>query len=281
MNRVEKINNRLKRIFFHEDFDDLSKKDMITGPMPDYEGYLAKRAEVLKIQQRNSTPDCLRPCYDQPLLTREQESHLFRQINYFKYRAKRSVATGDLMRAERWLERIGEPSHVVAGANVRLAIPVVKRYRNKNHFEDLVAESFYLICRAVDYFDWTYGTKFSTYATWVIHKTLGRTAASYYNYDVKHQSADDLFVDSLESRGDGYDQEAEHERHKRLVEELLELARPRERVIIREMFLAERTLKSVGEDLGLTKERVRQLKLQGIERIKQAIAEQQFASEVA
>lgn len=281
LEKIAKLEAKVKRVFHHPDFDDLSKLGVILGDMPDYQLYLSKREEVHKQRPKASTLDCMRPCYDQPLLTREQESHLFRQFNYFKYRAKRSLGTGDLTRAEKWLERCKEPNHIVAGSNVRLAIPIVKRYRCKHHFEDLVSESFWLICRAVDYFDWTYGTKFSTYATWVIHKTLGRTAQSFYEYEARFQSADDLLVDGIEGRGDEYEEEQSHERVKQMVEELLAIARPRERVIIRQMFLGEKTLKAVGEDLGITKERVRQIKMQGIERIRAALAERGLLQDVA
>jgi RNA polymerase sigma factor (sigma-70 family) len=48
----------------------------------------------------------------------------------------------------------------------------------------------------------------------------------------------------------------------------------RERRIIREIYLGDRTLQAVGEDLDLTKERVRQLKVRGINRIREKLAEE-------
>lgn len=281
MEMTDKLAAKVKRVFHHDDFDDLSKRDFILGQMPDYDLYVAKREEIQKDRSKSGMADCMRPCYDQPLLTREQESHLFRQFNYYKHRARRSLATGDLTRAEKWLERCTEPSQILAGANVRLAIPIVKKYRCKHHFEDLVSESFWLICRAVDYFDWTYGTKFSTYATWVIHKTLGRTAQSFYEYESRFQSADELIADGIEGRSNEHEAEADHDKAKRLVEELLAIARPRERIVIQQMFLKERTLKAVGEDLGITKERVRQIKTQGLERIREALAQKGLLKDVA
>ena len=226
MQDKDKLAAKVKRVFHHPDFDDPSKQAVILGQIPDYAAYVESRETILKERSKSGVAECLKPCYDQPLLTREQENHLFRQFNYFKHRARRSMATGDLTRAVKWLDRCNEPSQILAGANVRLAIPLVKKYRCKHHFEDLVGESFWLICRAVDYFDWTYGTKFSTYATWVIHKTLGRTAASFYDYESRFQSADDILTDGLEGRSCEHEAESEYEKAKMMVEELLAIARP-------------------------------------------------------
>lgn len=87
-----------------------------------------------------------------PLLTREEEHDL-------AVRAK----AGDAKARETLIER-----------NLKLVIPVAKRYMKAASFADLIQEGSRAVVKAVDKFDPEAGTKFSTYATPWINQRIGR-----------------------------------------------------------------------------------------------------------
>jgi RNA polymerase primary sigma factor len=71
----------------HEAFEKPSKdlEAEIVGPMPDAEEYEAKRRQMTAPKD---VPAELAPLYEVPLLSKEQEQHLFRKMNYLKFKAQ-------------------------------------------------------------------------------------------------------------------------------------------------------------------------------------------------
>ena len=60
-------------------------------------------------------------------------------------------------------------------ANLRLVIPICRRYSNRGiEFSDLIQEANIGLMKAVDKFDYRRGYKFSTYATWWIRQAVSR-----------------------------------------------------------------------------------------------------------
>ena len=92
-----------------------------------------------------------------PMLTAEEELELGRQI-----------AEGDT-EARRKMEE----------ANLRLVVAVAKHYAGKGmQFMDLIQEGNIGLMRAVEKFDYTKGSKFSTYAVWWIKEAILRALDS-------------------------------------------------------------------------------------------------------
>lgn len=92
-----------------------------------------------------------------PLLTAEEELELGRQI-----------AEGDTEARQKMEE-----------ANLRLVVAVAKHYAGKGmQFMDLIQEGNIGLMRAVEKFDYTKGSKFSTYAVWWIKEAILRALDS-------------------------------------------------------------------------------------------------------
>lgn len=117
-----------------------------------------------------------------PLLTREQEVELARQIERGEA-AREQLECEALPPAERAaLEqavRAGESArHKLVTANARLVISLAKNYLGQGvPLLDLVQEGNIGLMRAAEKFDWRLGHKFSTYATWWIRQSLTRAVA--------------------------------------------------------------------------------------------------------
>lgn len=118
-----------------------------------------------------------------PLLTREQEVELARQIERGEVAKWRLNSGEELSAAERAdLERAvkaGETAHhKLVTANARLVISLAKNYLGQGvPLLDLIQEGNIGLMRAAEKFDWRRGHKFSTYATWWIRQALTRAVA--------------------------------------------------------------------------------------------------------
>jgi RNA polymerase primary sigma factor/RNA polymerase sigma factor len=144
------------------------------GPMPQSES-AAKKA-----RRPSGLPPYLASLYEMPLLTREQEAHLFRKYNYLKYRASKLREQLDPAQPKSTLMDEIESLHQqavatkneIARANLRLVVSIAKRHvtPDQNFFE-LVSDGNMSLLRAIEKFDFARGNKFSTYASWAIRRT--------------------------------------------------------------------------------------------------------------
>jgi RNA polymerase sigma factor (sigma-70 family) len=234
-------------------------------------------------------PPYLAALYDEPLLTREQEQYLFRKFNFLKYKAAKLRSEIDPLHPRSGLmddiERIyGEVvalKNRIIRANLRLVVSIAKRHVGPHeNFFDLVSDGNMSLIRAVEKFDYARGNKFSTYATWAVMKNFARTIPD----EIKHRdrfktSADEMFGATEDRRTDQYEQEAAQSRRESQVGKILENLDEREqKIIIRRFGLDYNreplTLKEVGDELGVTKERVRQIEARALSKLRKAAEEQ-------
>ncbi len=236
-------------------------------------------------------PPYLASLYEVPLLTREQEVHLFRKMNYLKFKASKlrekldpAHPRTELMdQIEKLYEQAVATKNEIVSANLRLVVSIAKRHVGPgSNFFELVSDGNMSLIRAVEKFDYTRGNKFSTYASWAIMKNFARTIPDEQRHRERFRtSQSEMFNMTEDVRSDQYERETAQFLREQQIERILSRLDPREQQIIASRFgLGDRreplTLKQVGAELGVTKERVRQIEARALSKLRKAAEEEQI-----
>jgi RNA polymerase sigma factor (sigma-70 family) len=239
------------------------------------------------------TPPYLADLYAFPLLTREQEHHLFRKMNYLKYRAgllrkqlSNSKSPSSLCdRIEKKLSDALLIRNRLVQCNLRLVVSIAKTIaRDLVEMDELISDGNLPLIRAVEIFDFERGTRFSTYATWAIRHFL-------YRASTKSSRLQKRFVTSQQSTIDvhaGTSDEPGHAEMNSLEQQhqpcslLLEQLDDRSRSIVSLRFglgKAKRPHKfrEIAQKWGVSTERVRQLFTKAIGSLQNEYGAQQGA----
>jgi RNA polymerase primary sigma factor/RNA polymerase sigma factor len=267
----------------HESFERTGIEKEILVPTP------AADAPAKKARGPSGLPPYLAALYEVPLLTREQEYHLFRKFNYLKYKAAKlrdkldpSRARTSLMNEiERLYDEAVKIKNEIVQANLRLVVSIAKRHvTGTEDFFSLVSDGNMSLIRAAEKFDFSRGNKFSTYASWAIMKNYARTIPDEFKRrDRFRTSQDELFTTKQDIRSDEVGQESAQRQRETQIEKILARLDERERKIIVSRFGLDHhreplTLKEVGQEMGVTKERIRQLEARALDKARQAAAEE-------
>jgi RNA polymerase sigma factor (sigma-70 family) len=249
-----------------------------------------------KMRIPKDAPPELASLYEVPLLTKDQEQHLFRQMNYLKFKASTlldgmkletgridstALRTQDLDQVEKYLKEANAIKDMLINCNMRLVVSIAKRHSGQtDNFFELLSDGNMSLLRAVEKFDYFRGNKFSTYASWAIMKNFARSIPEEKNRRERYVTGkDELFDAAPDVRTDEQEllQTAEQASHK--VNRLLDHLDPREREIIRmraglDDASGTMTLEKIGEKLGITKERVRQLNVRAMKKLRSLVETQ-------
>jgi RNA polymerase sigma factor (sigma-70 family) len=270
----------------HTSFDEAASRVEILGPMPAVKDARSPR----KARAPKGLPPYLASLYEVPLLTREQEMHLFRKMNYLKYHAAKIRATLDPAKAKSAeldeIERLQEEALAVKNqiirANLRLVVSIAKRHVGPtNNFFELVSDGNMSLIRAVEKFDFSRGNKFSTYASWAIMKNYARSIPEEnFRRDRFVTGHDEMFEAAADTRADEHEYESTLKRMQEAVKGMLGRLDERERRIIISRFglggASEQTLEQLGRELGITKERVRQIESRAQSKLRRIASEEKL-----
>ena len=270
----------------HASFEDPKMRDELLGPMPvPADGKAPRRTKAPK-----GLPPYLASLYEVPLLGREQEAHLFRKMNYLKYLAKglrekidpTKAKTAELDEIESLQEEALAVKNQIIRANLRLVVSIAKRHVGpSNNFFELVSDGNMSLIRAVEKFDYSRGNKFSTYASWAIMKNFARTIPEEnFRRDRFVTGHEEMFEAAADNRIDEHEYENAQKRMQDAVKGMLGRLDDRERRIIISRFgisgANEQTLEQLGRELGITKERVRQIESRAQEKLRKIANEEKL-----
>jgi len=215
-------------------------------------------------------------------LSAAEEASLFRHMNYLKHRAERlRQLGGDRAGAEdrahaisRLLDESTRLRNYLVQVFLKLAVAVTRQYANAEfRLDELLSEAHITLLRCVEIFDADRGYRFSTYATNAIRHNLNRYVSRQHK--LRQATRDYVAVDGIASDAVESPRRREREYSRRIsgVHRWIGDLDPREQTILKSRYglTAEAhraTLQSLADQLGLSRERIRQLELRAIDKLR-------------
>ncbi len=222
-------------------------------------------------------------------LPTDDERRLFHQFNFARMRVAdilvqhqgRRLSFAILRQLLGWLHRVMIARSRIIQANIGLVISMAQKARLPyNDYDDIISEGNFTLMRSVDRFDISRGFKFSTYACRAILRCFQRARHRIH----QHRSRFPLEYDPTLERGD-----APRRKHEDQEEWCIERLRSivqgdhasldvMERRVLIERFRLNapeaeqvKTLIQLGDELGVTKERVRQIQNSALRKLRRVI----------
>lgn len=238
--------------------------------------------------ETSPSDDCL-DLRETGLLDARQEADLFRRMNSLKYRADAARRTLNastpspsiVTEVERLLEEARRIRNHLAVVFMKLAASVARGFVGPEFpFDDLVSEGHTTLLRAIEKFDPARGFRFSTYATHAIRRNLCR-----YITRQRTQRQRVLAVECPESLVDDrrwtWQFESKMETANAHLRKMLSSLAPREQSIVESRFavgdgLKPQTLQSIADEMGISRERVRQLEQRALSKLRVMANQQQL-----
>jgi len=241
----------------------------------------------------SSISEYLRTLKEAPVLNREREVEMFRQYNYLKFLTcrlrtgiKPSAVSGTrLRRIERCLAQAEEIQRRIIEANLRLVVSIARKHNvSGTSLLDLVSEGNISLMRAVEKFDYTRGFRFVTFASWIIAKDFARKVPARSGRLDKATTASLASIHRDLKTEDAVDFAAMEQAHRSLTQVIEDNLTEREQYIILNRFglvgspirKETKTLQQIGDELDLSKERVRQIELLALQKLRQSLSIEEF-----
>jgi len=236
----------------------------------------------LKAKPPSGLPPYLRALYEVPLLNAQQERALFQRYNYLKFKADNlrgkidlaRIQVSHLRKIEALLLQVNVLKNRIIRANLRLVVSIAKKHVSgpKSLFE-LISDGNVALMRAVEKFDFGRGFRFSTYASWAIMRNFARSVPKErYQLD-RFSTGHDEILDIAASLQTYDPNDINLTELRESIDVMLRQLSPRERTIIIDHYGLDETSDSqtfdqLGRRLGISKERVRQIELQALQKLR-------------
>jgi RNA polymerase primary sigma factor len=225
-------------------------------------------------------------------LSPDAERTLFLRYNYARYREvcvlqscrPGRISARKLSELLSWASRAIEARNEIVEPNMPLVLAMIRRNRMLSlDYNELISEGSLALLRCVDKFDCSRGNKFSTYACRSILKSFARVALR----TSRHRSRFPFCFDPAMEKGNCSEQ-CHDEAESTCLEEVRSIMRDNRAVlsdvemrVISARFLAEgrgtsgdvQTLEQIGNSIGVTKERVRQIQLRALRKLRVTLQE--------
>lgn len=273
----------------HPDFDRPGVRNQILGPFPAEEP--AGSRNVPAAEPMRVASNYIAGLGSAPLLTKEQELYLFRKMNYLKHLAREAQkkiprAADKLSRVQQMERHLAEADATrdqILNANLRLVISIAKKYVNvANSFDELLSEGNMSLIQAAEKFDVSRGNRFSTYATRAIRNNLYHFVLDKHRKRQRVNCADETVLASATDEGTN-----EHlvvsrlEYIRRLLARVMNKLDAQKRAVLSSRFGLDyatdpRTLKEIACEMGVSRERIRQIQSRAMRELKLLVSEEKL-----
>ena len=218
-----------------------------------------------------------------PLLSPAEELYLFHWMNYLRYRAEQSRQRLNLNRpSAALLERVEADvnesivvRNQIVRSNLRLVVALARRLSDSlDLMSELIGEATVPLIRAVELFDVTLGNRFSTYATWAVRNHMLRWLKRRQSSPARVGFHDPAWLERVpDVRTNPEDEVRRTSQRVETVRQLLTSLTDRERMVITARFGLDgqprgQSLQDIADRVGLSKERVRQIALNALAKLR-------------
>jgi RNA polymerase sigma factor (sigma-70 family) len=255
-------------------------------------GTNATSSDLLMARAPRDLPSPLAAIFRQPVMPQELETDTFRRMNYLKSKAARlasaldptSAAAGPLDEIDRLLAEAHTLMNQILQSNLRVAVHVARQHQRPGRaLMELVSDATVWLMRAAEKFDFARGVKFSTYASYAIMKNFARhRAEAIAGPDRQLVTGQEALLEQLTDRPANQDEALDTAALQgELAAALRELpARERELIVAHYGIgdaRAALSLQQLGDKLGVSKARARQLQIRALKRLRDRLESRQPA----
>lgn len=275
--RAERLRSLDIDYVYNPQFDLPTADEIILGPLPETD------KPRKKVRAPKDLPPYLASLYEVPLLSAEQERHLFRKYNYLKYKADKlregvdpsSPKMADVSSVEQLMVQSNAVKNQIVRANLRLVVSIARKHVSggpQNLFE-LISDGNVSLMRAAEKFDYSRGFKFSTYASWAIMKNYARSVPRERFRQGRYLTGQEDTLDVAAGMQTYDPREFALGEIRESLDNVLAQLSPRERAILVDHYgLKEQaqpaTLELLGKKFGISKERVRQIEISALKKMR-------------
>ena len=267
----------------NESFETTTERDLRRG---DVELYREEESGAGSLDPESVASSLLTALQQSRRLTFEGEQLLFKRLNFLRFRASaiqnsvnpKRPSKRKLAELERLLSEARQVRDDLAEANLRLVASIAGKLAiSREEFDEFFAEGNGILLYAIDKFDYARGYRFSTYVTHAVRRHLYRVIDRRKKRSKREFAREpDILINAVTAAPapDAIaDQEVEAAAAV-VIAKIDQTLDERERFIIRGRFGLDgsgrgQTYSYLGEQLGLSKERVRQLFQRAIEKLQE------------
>jgi RNA polymerase sigma factor (sigma-70 family) len=247
-------------------------------------GINAKSTDPYVARIPRDLPAFLADIFRQPVMPLELELDAFRRMNYLKFLAAKNrqsldanAATSDqLTHIDSLLEQANELKNAIIQANLRVVVHVARKHQRPGRpLMELVSDGTIWLMRAIERFDFARNTRFTTYAGYVIMKNFARGRSEQLTLlDGTMLTGQEEIITSLNDHAaQPIAEQIDQHNLKIDLRQVIQDLPSREKELLSQHYGLDESqpalsLSQIGDKMGLTKTRVRQLEARALRRLR-------------